>query len=70
MGILFTAISYSTAMAQAKKVSSKTVIGFDVHALPYITGGCYGFTWVGYNHWQYRAIVTHVRTPQFISADG
>ncbi len=51
------------------QIKTKT-IGFEIDALPYITGGYYGSVWIGNNHMRYRAIITKVNTPKFMLKDG
>lgn len=62
-------IACSTVRAQSEKMSSETAIGFEVDALPYITGGYYGSVWVGKNHMRYRAILTKIKVPEFVLKD-
>jgi hypothetical protein len=45
-------------------------VGFEVDALPYITGGYYGSVWVGHKHIRYRAIITEITTPEFFVEEG
>lgn len=59
-----------TAAGQSVKGPSTSSTGFEIDALPYITGGYYGSVWVSHNHFRYRAIVTRVTTPDFFLKDG
>ncbi|NMH88701.1 hypothetical protein [Flavivirga algicola] len=65
--ILFFSFSYGQADNQSVKDIS---VGFELDALPYITGGYYGSVWVGHNHFRYRAVIAKVETPDFIIKDG
>ena len=47
-----------------------TKVGFELDALPYITGGYYGSVWAGKKHFRYRAVITKIETPDFILDDG
>ncbi|MFP2996853.1 hypothetical protein ABN763_13130 [Spongiivirga sp. MCCC 1A20706] len=51
-------------------VKSKTTVGFELDAVPYIFKGYYGSIWVGHNHFRYRAVITKIETPDFILEDG
>jgi hypothetical protein len=66
--ILATIISI-VANAQTKKPCI-SAIGFELDALPYITGGYYGSVWVGHNHFRYRGILTKLTTPEFVLEEG
>ena len=66
----FAILSYNIANGQTEKMIKNTAIGFEVDALPYITGGYYGSVWVGHNKMRYRAIVTSIITPEFFLEDG
>ena len=58
------------SFAQTKDTTCNVAVGFELDALPYITGGYYGSAWVGYKHMRYRAIVTKINTPEFVLQDG
>lgn len=45
-------------------------VGFELDALPFITGGYYGSVWVGHKHIRYRAIITEITTPAFFVEEG
>ena len=51
-------------------VTCPVTIGFELDALPFITGGYYGSVWVGHNRFRYRAIVTRLNAPDFYVASG
>lgn len=57
------------ASAQTQENTNSTV-GFELDALPYITGGYYGSVWYGKNQMRYRAIITQVTTPEFVLEEG
>jgi hypothetical protein len=61
-------LGFSLSAQTAKK--NYATIGFEVDALPFVTGGYYGSIWVGSNHFRYRAIVTQLYTPKFYLTDG
>ncbi len=48
----------------------KFTYGIEVDALPYITGGYYGSFWVGNDNLRFRAIITKIKTPEFVIAEG
>jgi hypothetical protein len=56
--------------AQQNDAKQSKVFGFELDALPYITGGYYGSVWIGYNKIRYRAVVAHINTPDFAVPDG
>jgi hypothetical protein len=58
------------ANSQTDSTYPNTAIGFEVDALPYVTGGYYGSVWIGHNHMRYRAILTRLTTPEFVLPDG
>ena len=47
-----------------------TTIGFEIDALPYLTGGYYGSFWIGNNHLRYRGVVAKTTVPDFLVKDG
>lgn len=47
-----------------------TTVGFEVDALPYITGGYYGSVWLGRHRLRARAVTTQATLPSFIVEDG
>ncbi|WP_147415865.1 hypothetical protein [Ulvibacterium marinum] len=48
----------------------ETTVGFELDALPYLTGGYYGSVWVGHNHFRYRVVVANLEMPDFFVEDG
>lgn len=70
LSICFTLL-FSFSYGQADNQSTKnTSIGFELDALPYITGGYYGSVWIGHNHFRYRAVISKVEIPDFVIQDG
>lgn len=59
----------SSAFAQQTE-SQHTTVGFELDALPYITGGYYGSGWVGHNKMRYRVVVAKISVPDFAVPDG
>jgi hypothetical protein len=59
----------SSSYAQENE-TGKVSVGFELDALPYITGGYYGSVWAGHSHLRCRAIVTQITTPSFMLEDG
>jgi hypothetical protein len=49
----------------ASAVIDKTVVGFELDALPYLTGGYYGSIWSGLDHFRLRGVVSEVNVPSF-----
>lgn len=43
----------------------KPVVGFELDALPYITGGYYGSVWSGLNQFRLRGVIAEVNVPSF-----
>lgn len=62
-------LGFPPAFAQADSTHCTTV-GFEVDALPFLTGGYYGSIWLGHNHFRYRAIITKATTPDFFLPKG
>ncbi|PWL39830.1 hypothetical protein DKG77_03100 [Flagellimonas aquimarina] len=65
--VLFFSFTYGQADNQLTK---NTKVGFELDALPYITGGYYASVWVGHDHFRYRAIIARAETPDFVIKDG
>lgn len=40
-------------------------IGFELDALPYLSGGYYASAWYGVNHFRYRGVVANTQIPEF-----
>jgi hypothetical protein len=55
--------------AQDGVAAKHNSIGFELDALPYITGGYYGSVWVGHNQLRYRAVIAKVTAPDFLLPD-
>lgn len=49
---------------------SRTTIGFELDALPYITGGYYGSIWLGHDRIRLRPVVAKTTLPSFVVQDG
>ncbi|MEO9852335.1 MAG: hypothetical protein ABJE80_13110 [Reichenbachiella sp.] len=70
LSILFM-LQFIFSYGQVDNQSTKnTSLGFELDALPYITGGYYGSAWVGHNHFRYRAVIANVEVPDFFVEDG
>lgn len=69
MFIFFALFMYAT-YGQTDGKSESTTVGFEIDALPYITGGYYGSAWVGHNHFRYRAVIAKLETPEFFVKEG
>jgi hypothetical protein len=67
--ILF-ALMASAGHAQETQPKTRIAIGFELDALPYLTGGYYASVWAGKEHFRYRAIVTQITTPSFMVENG
>ena len=67
--IFILTINFSYGQTKDPSTNS-TTIGFELDALPYITGGYYGSVWVGHNHLRYRAVIAKTETPDFVLEDG
>ncbi len=65
--MFFISFNYGQVDNQSTK---NTSVGFELDALPYITGGYYGSVWVGHNHLRYRAVIAKTETPDFVLEDG
>jgi hypothetical protein len=61
---------FATSNLSAQTKSSKTTVGFELDALPYISGGYYGSVWIGHNNLRYRAVVAKINTPDFVIPSG
>jgi hypothetical protein len=57
-------------LCQERTTPNRTTVGFELDALPYITGGYYFSVWVGHNHMRYRSVVTKATTPEFLLKEG
>lgn len=44
--------------------------GLEVDALPFIFGGYYGSVWTSVDNFRFRAIVTQINQPDFVTQDG
>lgn len=44
--------------------------GLEVDALPYLFGGYYASAWTGINNFRFRAIVTKINQPEFVTKNG
>jgi len=49
---------------------AKSTIGFELDALPYVTGGYYGSVWYGLDRVRFRGVIAKVETPEFILEEG
>jgi hypothetical protein len=47
-----------------------TVVGFELDALPYITGGYYGSIWSGVNQFRLRGVIAEVNVPSFAAQNN
>jgi hypothetical protein len=66
LGLLWACLLYG----QSTKIQPRTTVGFEVDALPYITGGYYASAWIGHNHLRYRAVVSKLNAPDFYVKEG
>jgi hypothetical protein len=67
--LLVALLTFSSSYGQSDSITT-TTLGFELDALPYITGGYYASIWVGHKHFRYRAVVTKASTPDFFLEDG
>jgi hypothetical protein len=72
MKLLFILIftTWSISVYSQKANAHPITIGFELDALPYVTGGYYASAWVGRDRLRYRAIITKITTPEFLVEDG
>jgi hypothetical protein len=71
--ILLAVCIVPTANAQDISASAeieKAVIGFELDALPYITGGYYGSVWTGFNQFRLRGVISEVNVPSFATENN
>lgn len=40
--------------------------GLEIDALPYITGGYYGSSWIGWHNFRLRGVISSVKLPEFV----
>lgn len=40
--------------------------GLEIDALPYLTGGYYGSSWIGWHNFRLRGVISSVKLPQFV----
>lgn len=67
--ILFFILHVAVIFAQ-KDSQTNLRIGTELDALPYISGGYYFSGWVGYEKLRLRAVLTNVKTPEFVIPSG
>lgn len=48
------------------KQSEKPDWGLEIDALPYITGGYYGSSWLGWRNFRLRGVISRVKLPEFV----
>ncbi len=60
----------SAVYSQTGNSGSRVRTGFEIDALPYLTGGYYFSVWGGYNKFRLRGVYTHIKYPAFIIPDG
>lgn len=58
-----------TISAQEKN-DRKVTVGYEIDALPFITGGYYGSMWLGSNHIRGRAVIAEAKIPSFLLDEG
>ncbi|MEZ4808972.1 MAG: hypothetical protein R2819_01315 [Allomuricauda sp.] len=68
--ILLFLIASTLSFGQTATQPTETKVGVELDVLPYLTGGYYGSVWAYNNHFRYRAVITHVTTPEFMVKDG
>jgi hypothetical protein len=59
-----------TFKSAAQLATSKWSTGFELDALPYITGGWFGSVWAGKDHWRLRFLAASVKKPDFTTMNG
>ena len=60
----------SVMYSQGNESKSLIRTGFEIDALPYITGGYYFSAWGGYEKFRLRGVITNINSPDFIIPDG
>jgi hypothetical protein len=63
-------VTQARVPAPSSDRAAATTIGFEVDALPYLTGGYYGSAWFGRNRIRARGVVTRATIPSFLVEDG
>ena len=48
----------------------RTTVGFELDALPYLSGGYYASTWIGRDRIRVRPVITKTSLPSFVVQDG
>jgi hypothetical protein len=56
--------------AEKTKETKKTTVGFELDALPYLSGGWYGSAWVGRDRVRIRPVVASTELPSFLVEEG
>lgn len=56
--------------AQEPMPGERAHLGFELDALPYISGGYYGSVWIGYKQIRYRGVIAKATVPEFLLPDG
>lgn len=67
--IIILLLAVSVNFAQSDK-DSGVKIGFEIDALPYLTGGHYFSVWTGMDNLRLRAVYTNFNAPSFIIPEG
>ena len=67
---ILTNIAYAQTPNSLNHEKTTPSFGIELDALPFITGGYYGSTWVGIDKFRFRGIIAQVKSPDFIIADG
>lgn len=71
IGLLAAALLAGTpATAEEARESKKTTVGFELDALPYLSGGWYGSAWVGHDRLRIRPVVASTELPSFLVEKG
>lgn len=71
IGLLATALIAGTPVAAEETQDKKgTTVGFELDALPYLSGGWYGSAWVGRDRVRIRPVVASTELPSFLVEEG
>lgn len=59
-----------TKTTKETQETKKTTVGFELDALPYLSGGWYGSAWVGRDRVRIRPVVASTELPSFLVEEG
>jgi len=56
--------------AETPTAAHVSTVGFELDALPYVTGGYYGSIWYGIKQFRFRGVIAKIKPPGFLLDEG